>query len=204
MGIFNDRLGMFGALSRGINRLSNPLSDPEMKEVLRGRARSDLAGYYFGHLYPPRLGTWTNGLLAIFNDGSGGVFWDLAPSNLQTTRKFSCEQAWDAGQPRPYDDPTPLLVGKGAFPLDEAQSRYMPKRLPSQDFMDKPVAPGEWSLLPGEMVLVFENFSNDYAGGEDNSYITGASHKPETVFMGVVVGRGASLLRARCAGRQAW
>ena len=184
-------MGFFDSLSRGMKRFSNPLTETEMKQILNGRPRADLAGHYFGQIYPPRLREWTTGLLVVFNDGSGRIFWEGPLAIGQTIRSFSCEEAWDSGKPtNRTNDSTPLLVGPGGYPFEKAQNRYLPKSLTSQS--------------PGEMILVFENMSNDYDSDGSNSWVSGASYKQGTVFMGVVAGRGASLLRTRCAGRQDW
>lgn len=184
-------MGFFDSLSRGMKRFSNPLSEPEMSQILDGRSSSELAGHYFGRIYPPRLRDWTSGLLAVFNDGSGRVFWEGPLAIGETVRDFMCEEAWDSGQPTGRtNDPTPLLIGPGGYPFAKAQGRYLPKSLTSQS--------------PGEVILVFENMSNDYDSDGSNRWVSGASYKQGTVFMGVVAGRGASLLRSRCADRQGW
>ena len=184
-------VGFFDSLSNGFKRLSNPLSETELKEILDGRSSSELAGYYFGQIYPPRLRDWTTGLLAVFTDGSGRVFWETSPYPGRTDRNFIREESWNSGGPtNRANDSTPLLIGPNGYPFEKAQNRYLPRKLTSQS--------------PGEMILVFENMSNDYDSDGSSSWVSGASHSQGTVFMGLVHGRGASLLRQRCEGRQGW
>ncbi len=182
-------MGFFDSVYRGLARFFDPLSEEEMKQVLGGRQQSDLAGHYFGQIYPPSFRDWTEGLLLVFNDGSGTVFWQGPLAIGQTVRQFSHEESWGPGQAtNQTNDPTPLLVGPFGMPFETAQKRYLPKSLTSQAF--------------GEMILVFENLSNDYDGDGSSRWVSGASHKQGTVFVGAVVGKGISILQQRCSSRR--
>ena len=187
-------MGLFDSVKRGVQRFSDPLTPSEMNYLLDGRQQSDLSGYFLGQIYAQRTG-WSNGLLTIFKDGSGSVYFDSRSSstsnaNNESYHHFWREEYWDAGKPtNNFGDPTPLLIGTSETPFERGK-RYIPSSTPTPS--------------PGEMILAFELFTNDYDDDGTNSWVSGASHKPGTVFVGIVLGTSAAILRQRCEGRRGW
>jgi hypothetical protein len=167
------------------------LTQVEIEKVLDKRNASELTGYYLGEIYPPRLRDWTAGLLAVFNDGSGSIFWILPKAIGQSDHNFVCEKSWSPGNPsNEYNDPTPLLIGPVGVPFEEAKTRYLPRNTTP--------------ISQGETIIVFENLSNDFDSDGQNSWVSGASQSQGAVFRGTVYGQGLSVLRKRCANRKPW
>jgi hypothetical protein len=181
-------MGIFDSVKRGIQRVSDPLAPSELKEILDGRQESDLAGCWFGQTFSPRSG-WGEGILAIFQDGSGAIYLFFRGST-GSRNTLHCMASWEAGSAtNNFNDPTPLLVGSSGITF-EAAKRYVPSNTPVPSL--------------GELLLVIENFSNDYDDDGQNSWVSGASHKPGVVFSGIVFGASATALRLRCADRKGW
>ena len=186
-GIIGFGLGFVAGL---FDPIKSDLTQLDIEQILDGRHASDLAGYYFGEIYSPRVMFWSAGLLAIFNNGSGSIFWVFTKANDQSNHNFHFEKSWGPGNPsNGYNDPTPLLIGPNGVPFEEAK-KYLPR--------------STTPISKGETIMVFENFSNDFDSDGMNSWVSGASHYQGEVFRGTVYGKGLSILRKRCANRKPW
>jgi len=167
------------------------LNTSDLNHILDGRQKSNLAGFVVGQAFGPRIG-WVPGALSVFNDGSGVVYFDFRTNTYTTSEKsasdsFFRDQYWQSGSAtNAVHDPTPLIVGIADMPIEKAM-RYVPRNTPV--------------LQSCEMMLVFESFSNDYDSDGHNSWVSGASHKPGTAFIGKVPANCAAILRQRCSGR---
>lgn len=184
-------VGFFDSVKRGMQRYSDPLTPSEMSQILDGRQQSDLAGYFLGQTYAPRMG-WHEGLLAIFHDGSGAIYRDyLGEVTDKGVRGWRmCVASWKSGSvTNNFNDPTPLLVGPSGITFEKAKN-YLPSNTPVPSL--------------GELLLVIENFTDDYDDDGQNRWVSGASHKPGEIFSGIVIGSGLNILRQRCSGRQGW
>jgi hypothetical protein len=199
---FSEELDRPGALvksidsvKRGMQRFSDPLTPSELSKILDGRQQSELAGYFFGQTYAQRVG-WAKGMLTVFHDGSGGIYFDFRGGTSEPGSisdffgNFLCEASWKRGSAtNDFNDPTPLLVSPSDMTFEKAK-KYIPSNTPIPS--------------PGELLLVTENFTNDYDDDGQNRWVSGASHKPGAVFSGLVIGSCAAILRQRCSGRQGW
>lgn len=186
-------MGLFDSVKRGIQRVSDPLTQPEIKLLLDGRKQSDLAGYFLGHTYSPAIG-WNKGMLSIFHDGSGAIYLDFRGDTREPGRVSDvgnwCKASWQAGSAtNNFNDPTPLLIGPSGITFEKAK-RCIPSNTPVPSL--------------GELLLAIENFSDDYDDDGQNRWVSGASHKPGVVFSGIVIGASLTILRQRCSGRQGW
>jgi hypothetical protein len=188
----SDKVGFGIGFALGLlGPIKSDLTQVEIEQILDKRTKSELAGIYMGEIYPPRLRDWIAGLLAVFNDGSGSIFWVLPKASGQSHHNFACEKSWGPGNPsNEYNDPTPLLIGPLGVPFEEAKTRYLPRRTTP--------------ILNGETIIVFENLSNDFDSDGENSWVSGASQSQGAVFRGTVYGQGLSVLRKRCANRKPW
>ena len=199
---FSDELDRPGALAksidsvkRGMQRFSDPLTPSEMSQILDGRQQSELAGYFFGQTFAQRVG-WAKGMLTVFHDGSGAIYFDFRggtkePGSISDRLgNFWCEASWNRGSAtNDFNDPTPLLASPSDMTFEKAK-KYIPSNTPIPS--------------PGELLLVIENFTDDYDDDGQNRWVSGASYKPATVFSGIIIGNCATILRQRCSGRRGW
>ena len=181
MGIFSGWLAVKSALWTASQSMS--LTQPEMEQILDGRHISEFAQFFRGQTF---CNVWFEGLLVIFRDGSGAIYYDSGVGVYR--HRIS---SWDAGSAtNDFGDPTPLLVGQSGIPFEKVK-RYIPPNTPNPK--------------QKELLLVIENFSNDYEDdGWGNRWVGGASHKQSVVFFGVIDGPTETILRQRCSGRQSW
>jgi hypothetical protein len=173
------------------NRLTPTPS--QMEVILDGRQQSDLAECFLGQVYRTSVG-WGNGILAVFLDGSGAIYFGYSGH-------ISIATSWKADSVNDFDDPTPLLVGPSEMTFEMAK-RYVPSSFPNLSFglswvlNNQEMSPAEerWKVPKrGEFVLVTRDVR--YYGDQRRRVV---------VFSGIVVGTCATILRQRCGDSQGW
>ena len=124
-------MGLFDSVKRGMQRFSDPLTPSETSQILDGRQQSELAGYFFGQTFAQRVG-WAKGMLTVFRDGSGAIYFDFRggtkePGSISDRLgNFWCEASWNRGSAtNDFNDPTPLLASPSDDYDDDGQNRWV-------------------------------------------------------------------------------
>lgn len=191
-------LGVLNAIEHATSSSPNLISQQSKEDLdeLAGECddHSGIVGLYEGRIFLPRLirvcgeqQAWRPGGLVLFQSGRGEIFSERTSEPGQ----YDSEAAWPPGVvSNAHNDPTPLLVGKEGFAATMISRNLIPV--------------GFEPLQPSETALLFENLQNDFDGDGSTTWVSGASHRLSTIFVGSICDSGLAQLRQRCKDRRPW
>ena len=171
------------------------LSQDELKELAdQHNDHSGILGVYLGRTFVPQLidavgqeKSWRTGVLYLYKSGRGQVMFELVPES----EELDYGAHWGPGSAtNTHNDATPLLVGKGGIPIASIRTNLIPE--------------GFEPLERSETALLFENLQNDLDSDGLNTWVSGASHRFSTIFVGSICDAGLAQLKQRCKGRRVW